>query len=161
MSGLARGGDGVIVFNYPGLDKREMFGPGPWENEPDRVEWTLGAFACLARRTYNGAWCGYVGVPEGHPWWGVDRNDIPARGHSGITWASESDPESDMCHVGIDAPRYWIGFDCNHASDLSPLDVLMGCPKLPGAEYRTIEYVMSCVERLVEQCAAAQPLDVP
>lgn len=156
MADLARGHDGVIVFNYPGLDKRAMFGPGPWENEPDRVEWNVGPFACLARRVYNGVWAGYVGLPEGHPWWGECYEDIPARGHGLLNYASESD--CDICHLGASAPRYWIGFDCGHARDRSPADALLPFAKMPGAEYRTIEYVMSKVEELAKQCEAAARL---
>ena len=42
---------------------------GPWDSEPDRVEWRdpASGYACLALRGPVGAWCGYVGVPEGHP----------------------------------------------------------------------------------------------
>src|SRR6266436_107280 len=45
---------------------------GPWDQEPDRLEWkdaTTG-LTCLAVRNRFGAWCGYVGVPPTHAWHG-------------------------------------------------------------------------------------------
>ena len=41
---------------------------GPWDDEPDRVEWRvpeLPQLACLVVRGPLGSWCGYVGVPPG------------------------------------------------------------------------------------------------
>ena len=46
---------------------------GPWDDEPDKVQWvdpTTG-LDCLMHRNHMGAWCGYVGVPEGHKFYGV------------------------------------------------------------------------------------------
>lgn len=43
---------------------------GPWDDEPDRVEWRDEAtgLPCLAlRNDMFGSWCGYVAVPPGHP----------------------------------------------------------------------------------------------
>lgn len=46
---------------------------GPWDDEPDKVQWVDGATGldCLIVRGPHGALCGYVGVPEAHPWHGV------------------------------------------------------------------------------------------
>ena len=45
--------------------------PGPWDDEPDRVEWRDEAtgLPCLLRRgsPFIGVWCGYVALPPDHP----------------------------------------------------------------------------------------------
>lgn len=52
------------------LSKKEAWGPGPWQDEPDRWEGRFLDLVLLARRGPMGAWCGYVGVPPSHPWFG-------------------------------------------------------------------------------------------
>jgi hypothetical protein len=47
-----------------------------WDNEPDRVEFESLGLPCLIVRNPFGALCGYVGVPEGHPWYYKDREQI-------------------------------------------------------------------------------------
>lgn len=39
-----------------------------WLNEPNELDFTddTTGFPCAMRRNHGGAWCGYVGVPEGH-----------------------------------------------------------------------------------------------
>lgn len=49
---------------------KSTWGPGPWADEPDKVQWqdeTTG-LPCMVRRGSPeiGVWCGYVGVAEGH-----------------------------------------------------------------------------------------------
>jgi hypothetical protein len=54
---------------YRFIDKSE-WDRGPWDNEPDKVQWQDAAtgLPCIARRSEAmGSWCGYVGVAEGHP----------------------------------------------------------------------------------------------
>ena len=54
---------------------RELWGEGPWQIEPDRVDFRHAGFACLLHRNRAGNWCGYVGVPPGHPLHGVGYSD--------------------------------------------------------------------------------------
>jgi len=59
--------------------------------------------------------CGYVGVPEGHPLYGIDDydsvdNEIQSDVHGGLTFAGRTDLISEC--------KYWFfGFDCNHFGD--------------------------------------------
>jgi hypothetical protein len=49
------------------IDKSE-WGDGPWQGEPDRVEWSHAGLKCLLRRHQSsGHWCGYVAVEAEHP----------------------------------------------------------------------------------------------
>lgn len=53
------------------IDK-STWGAGPWQHEPDRVEWEHAGLSCLALRNIHfGNWCGYAAVPPGHPLHGV------------------------------------------------------------------------------------------
>lgn len=61
---------------YKIIDKT-TWGPGPWQSEPDRVEFVLGGLQCLAlRMRSSGNWCGYVAVPESHPWHGRGYSEV-------------------------------------------------------------------------------------
>ncbi len=133
--------------------------PGPWTNEPDRVEWRHKGVPCLMRRGTSGGWCGYAATPPGHPWHGVDFWDL--RGvevHGGPTYSSKC--AGEICHVpaaGESDDVWWIGFDSAHDGDLVPTWERipgMGCF---GGVYRTADYVKNEVERLAEQLLAVSP----
>jgi hypothetical protein len=149
----------------PKLD-RSTWGEGEWQHEPDRVEWCddITGLKCLARRGPVGAWCGYVGVPPGHPLYGADNGkclrkppckdedgelrycehtiDNILTAHGGITY---SDTMSD-----VDKTTWWFGFDCAHAYDLAPT-LEYHRITTPSAVYRTLDYVMSNIESLALQ----------
>lgn len=103
---------------------REGWGRGEWDDEPDYDAWRSKGFPCIARRNRYGAWCGYIGVPPGHPWHGKEYSTLEhVDVHGGLTYAERCNPEAGVCHVprrGEPADFWWIGFDCAHAFDLSP-----------------------------------------
>ena len=46
--------------------KNAAWGQGPWDDEPDRVDFEHAGFPCLLLRNPRlGQWCGYVAVPPG------------------------------------------------------------------------------------------------
>lgn len=47
----------------------------PWENEPDKLDFEASGLTCALRRGPGGHWCGYVAIPEGHPWHGKGYDD--------------------------------------------------------------------------------------
>jgi hypothetical protein len=121
------------------------WGPGPWDGEPDRFEWVDDAtgFPCLVvRHPLFGSLCGYVAVPPGNPFWGLDRTADPVRGldvHDNVTYAAscmdvadipegaqESEwfhPELLVCHVpepGQPDDVWWLGFAASHHTDVQP-----------------------------------------
>lgn len=147
-------------------ENKPKWGPGPWQDEPDRVEFEHEGIACLmSRQSQIGHWCGYVGVEPGHPWHGEakyfwDRQDGPEV-HGGVTFGAECG--GFVCHVpkpGKPENLWWIGFDCAHLGDLSPSihrNVGHFLFDIGGGEhYRTADYVRREVERLAEQAKAAQ-----
>ena len=131
---------------------RSKWPRGPWDDEPDRAQWLDDATGlhCLAvRQPSMGHWCGYVGLPPGHPW----REGIPYEHepevHGGITYGP-SPCDGNICHVvdGEDDVR-WIGFDCAHYRDRSP-----AMPH-PAETYRTLDYVRNECASLAAQVARA------
>lgn len=134
------------------------FPPGPWNDEPDKVQWPSDTgLPCMIRRGGFGAWCGYVGVPPGHPLHGLGYSDVDVDVHGGLTYAAPCDgnEETGICHVpgpGEPDPVWWFGFDCGHAFDLMPgmpADLAM----IESAVYRDVNYVTAETERLAKQLA--------
>lgn len=156
---------------------------GPWDGEPDRVEFKHAGLPCLmVRHPEGGHWCGYAGVPPSHPFHGVhydgDRADETEEGgwrdyenspcgrvevHGGLTYSAAC--QGSICHKaepGEPDDVWWFGFDCAHAGDLSPQMLayreIPGWPKFPpGYEtYRDLAYVHAETERLAEQLVALE-----
>jgi hypothetical protein len=154
------------TIETPVIDK-STWGPGAWQDEPDRVDFVHAGFACMAlRRDTMGNWCGYVGVPREHPAYGKDYNDVDVEVHGGLTYANHC--QAPICHVpepGMPDDVFWLGFDCAHAGDLSPaMEARMrayNIPTLQGREfgafrevYRDLPYVRAEIESLAEQLRA-------
>jgi len=139
---------------------RDNWPKGEWDNEPDRVDFIHQGFACMLKRAH-GHWCGYVGVPNTHACHGLDVMDwdnllSQLSVHGGITYTNKC--SGDICHVpepGMPHDVWWIGFDCHHHMDLSPVDLVMhkshGYPFIPNGVYRNIEYVKAETKLLAEQ----------
>ncbi len=168
------------------IDK-STWGEGPWQTEPDRVEWEHAGLPCLALRSeFSGNWCGYAAVPPGHPLHGAEYDDVAVDVHGGPTYSAQC--QGDICHVpkpGQPDDVWWIGFDCHHAFDFAPayhvrmrkhglkihpdvdydhaavLQFLDAHPeRWDLSVYRTVDYVQAETNRLAEQLAAlaSQPL---
>src|SRR5438067_12443361 len=120
---------GPAVGSTEASEKRK-WGPGPWQDEPDRVDFEHAGLPCLILRGPVGAWCGYAAVPPGHPLHGKGYSElydyetesgIDIRVHGGLTYAGAC--SGDICHVprlGEPDDVWWFGFDCSHAGDLAP-----------------------------------------
>ena len=65
--------------------------------------------------------CGYVGVPEDHPWHGKGYDEVDLDVHGGLTYA---DARDDL---------WWFGYDCAHAGDAFD-------PELMSDEYKTFSW---------------------
>lgn len=157
---------------------KSSWGDGPWQGEPDKEQWQDEAtgLACLVKRShFGGSLCGYVGVPEGHPWHGKGYSELEdvVGVHGGLTYADlcqEDGPEGEtICHIpgpGEPEPLWWVGFDCGHAFDFAPgmaaRERAMGIPPmpdfkgLPRVTYRTIAYVKSECAALARQAELAR-----
>lgn len=138
---------------------RTYWEPGPWDGEPDRKEWRHSSgLACLAvRANTTGAWCGYVGVPPGHPYHGKGYDEVEVEVHWGLTYANAC--RGPICHVpapGESDDVWWLGFDCAHAGDLTPGSEFRLPERLRGRcgdVYRDEAFVTAEVNRLADQLA--------
>ena len=138
--------------------------------EPDHYEGCAYGLPFVCIRNDMKAWCGYVGVPFDHPAAGKEpfyvgphpatladlnnpenfRSIEDLQVHGGITWDAPYLPDKSR------RDRYWLGFDCVHAWDRSPLDAFK---ELAGEEYylhssrkyRPLTYVIRECFRLAEQ----------
>jgi hypothetical protein len=148
---------------------KATWGDGPWQGEPDKEQWTDPAtgYACLLKRSsFSGSLCGYVGVPEGHPWHGRSPAGIAPGGRE-LTYGElcqEGPDEYTICHVpgpGEPDALYWLGFHCGYIRDIQPgreaRDREHGWPPIRdgGETYKTAEYVKEECARLAAQAAAA------
>lgn len=148
------------------MDK-SAWGEGPWLGEPDKVQWVDEAtgLPCLAVRAPMGHWCGYVGVPEGHPLYQMSDSHAAVEGlqvHGSITFTEScqtGDEARAICHIpeeGMPDRVWWLGFDCGHSWDLSPGIISEFGPIGPTMipQYRTLDYVQETCADLARQLAA-------
>lgn len=135
---------------------------GPWKTEPDKLQWTDEAtgLPCLIKRSGGGALCGYVGVPEGHPWYRKDYGDVDPypEVHGGLTYAAHCQEDGDqaetICHIpepGEPDNVWWLGFDCAHLHDLSPAFSAQHSAFGMQRTYRPVAYVQVECAALAKQ----------
>lgn len=136
---------------------RSKWGRGPWDFEPDdKVVWVDAptGLDCMIKRNSFGAWCGYVGLPPGHPHHGKDCGEIDWGTydvHGGLTYANKC--SGGICHVpepGRPHDVWWLGFDCSHSQDLIPEDYGWSY-----GNYRSQSYVVEEVTKLALQALQA------
>lgn len=155
-----------------------FWGEGPWQGEPDKIQWEDEAtgLPCLAvRGTHHGAWCGYVGVAEGHPWYAIGFKDpipgqtgtvesrIATHGKIGYSARCAEGPEnSSISHVPGDGDPievWWFGFGCILKDDLSPIEKAFALEhganldELNRQTYRTLDFVKERCAELAQQLA--------
>lgn len=166
------------TIEYRTIDKTD-WERGPWDDEPDKIQFPDDAtgLPCLIVRGPHGALCGYVGVPNGHRWHGVDYDnckkfDVPEGEfdadayidvHGGLTYASFcSENKHGICHLpGAGEPDdvWWLGFDCAHCNDKSdmayPAHIRERRTWSRDDIYRDVAYVKSQCALLAQQIAHA------
>ena len=103
----------------------------------------------VARHLNLGHHCGYLQIPENHPWHGQDYDDIEADVHGGLTYAEFQKDGT-----------FYVGFDCAHAGDLVPG---MSTPwyytpdhDMTPKAFRDLDYVVNELRLLAEQAVEAQ-----
>lgn len=116
--------------------------PGPWNDEPNSLEFTASTYPCAIIRTDLGHLCGYVAVPNSHP---LARQSEPYLLPDGTTGYSPLQAHGGITYQKSGGDVTWFGFDCAHYNDASPLR-----PDRKGT-YRDLPYVRAQVESLASQ----------
>lgn len=100
----------------------EMLPPGPWSQEPHRIEFKHEGFDCLLKRaSMTLVWCGYVAVKPDHPYYKKGYDEIEGLdAPGGLTYAASCN--TVICHKSeeTDDKVWWLGFDCSHCDDFVP-----------------------------------------
>lgn len=121
--------------------------PGPWSDEPDKISWIDPDTGkpCMIERGKVGQWCGFAAVELNHPLFGVQPWDTDLVAHGGVSLAHR-------CETGN---AWWLGFECDHAWDLTPNDMrlhkILGGVRSPNETYRDARYVINEVLMLARQ----------
>lgn len=154
---------------------KSTWAPGPWKEEPDRMQWEDEAtkLPCLVvRNERTGILCGYVGVSRGHPLFEVPYQDVEGyyekerlhdiAVHGGLTFSDHCLEGGRICHTvepGEDDQVWWFGFDCGHGGDLHP-NLGMNVSRIffeglgeRGQIYRNVPYAKNECARLAQQLA--------
>ena len=121
-----------------------------WEYEPDKVTFEYEGLKCEVIRCKGiGHLCGYVTLPEWHPWANLTTCDlIDVDVHGGITFAQQTDD------------GYVIGFDCGHAGDITPSIYERFWQESDHDQtYRDIGYVIRETVKLAKQAINAYRTD--
>lgn len=98
--------------------------------------------ACIRRHGFVGHLCGYVEVPDGLS---VNINEIAC--HGSITFNDRWDE--------LPTDGYYIGFDCMHFRDWTPLSAKEGLT-YDDDEYRDSEYVLNEIKHIIKQLKEKQ-----
>lgn len=92
----------TALHEYTTVDK-STWKPGAWKNEPDKIQWIDEATGldCLVVRGPSGALCGYVGVPEGHPYFGVEYSGCTSEPKCDESWCGHRPESAINVHGGL------------------------------------------------------------
>ena len=115
-------------------------------------EWeTEAGLRARIREQTLGFLCGYVCVPEGHPWHEKDYSTALC-GHDGCynhTLGRCIEVHGGVTYAGdLGGGGWWLGFDCGHGGDLVP-----GLRRFHGEVYRDEKYVTEQCEKMARQLA--------
>lgn len=117
-----------------------------WENEPNWLEFEHAGFKCLIARGSDLNLTGYVGVPEGHLYYGKSYKKVNVNAHRGLSSGAKLwDAVEERWMEG-----WWFGFDCACPGDLVPAKG----KQTENEVYRNMDYVTNEVKKLAEQLAA-------
>jgi hypothetical protein len=115
------------------------------------IRFTHSGFECMTKVSPMGIPCGYVGLPQSHPYHGKHYNDIDdIEVHGGLTFSAYWEDLGD----GL----WYLGFDCGHAFDIDDLPTTL--PKHPWAfrSNKSDNFVEEQTKRLAEQLEKIRPM---
>lgn len=131
--------------------KKQTWGPGEWQDEPDQEVFEYRGYKCYLVRNNYGAWCGYIQIPADHEIIRESYGDIDIEVHGGVTYGQ-------IGHwMFPDETGYFLGFDCAHYGDQVPFRLSdpaykLMCPGLYESEiYKNIEFARNECKSMINQ----------
>lgn len=107
---------------------------------------TEGYHAMIRSNPTMGFLLGYLAIPQGHPWFEKDYDDIVALVHGGLTYSNYASKDKRFSKLFNDE-KWIIGFDCGHAGD--------GIFGMEDGTVKTPEYVRKELRDLSRQAFEA------
>lgn len=146
-------------MDYRPDHNKSTWGEGEWQHEPDQVDFfdPDTGYQCVIVRGPMGSLNGYVGVPFGHPAYGLTYFDdklAHIRVHGGLTYSGGPDEGTTE-----EVPLYWHGFDCSHAWDSIPRIRSLTPEGRFKETYRNFAYVRAEVLSLAKQLKDMETCD--
>jgi hypothetical protein len=121
--------------------------------EGDFEEWIdpLSNYMCrILRNIQFQTWNGYVRIPEKHPCFGKDYDDIDVNVHGGLSYGGDHFP--NYINPTKEVGYYWFGFDTSHAWDRQPRIIIhFPSPWRKNDVYRDKDYITKEVTKLAKQ----------
>lgn len=147
------------ILKKPGLDSNLVLFIEKISKEPHYDEFKHNDLVCrIIRVDSMGHYCGYVGVPKNHHYYGVHYVEIydneiykGLEVHGGLTFSSTIKDLGDSSSTNED---YWfLGFDCAHAGDFTPSNLLYFSENIyvHYADFKDYKYVKDNIIHLAEQ----------
>jgi hypothetical protein len=107
-------------------EKLKYLGYGEWVEECDKITFDYLGYECMVHRMlqqepcspshcFGGHLCGYVRIPNDHVFYGKEYMEV-IYCHGGITY-NDFNKVSELKNL---LPEHRIGFDCAHATDITP-----------------------------------------
>lgn len=123
---------------------RSGWEPGPWDGEPDRVEWRSGEFGLEVRRkVQSGTLSGYLTMPRSHKWC---FGNHPKYGDG-----------DRMIHGRNAGGRYEVWFNTTYIHDWLPKGPNDGA--YPDAEYRDVSWVTQRLLTLLHSAGGSSQIN--
>lgn len=142
---------GRVVFSPP----RSEWSSGPWQEEPDLVEWRLGgvSYPLLIVRGEAGVLCGFVGVPETHPLHGTFLRDDATLTSPDLPEVISATRPCGQVFIPTNEPPtcWWLGFHCGSDREFVPA---MPPEAQPSRHYAHLSEVRERVETLARALTA-------
>lgn len=122
-----------------------------------RTVTTIDGYVLAVLQNGMGAWCGYIGLPDAHPWHGLGYDRLHVDVHGGLTYSESDPPGCALLQLSLASgagppPSWWLGFDCAHAGDFIPG---LGYGLLRGERVWTQEDTWAEAENMLAQARAA------
>lgn len=135
---------------------------GPWDEEPDRQEWTAAGFAaCVVRHREMGHLCGYLRIPNSILNEAKELVDCTFEDSFPEDAKAEHVPKPTWWDPQQVAGETWAGFDCAHWQDLYPaMESTLSRMGVINFHYHAFHEVIGAVEKWADAARQHMPEEV-